>query len=94
MLDSEFKKKITELIDDYMKLKIPFDQLIAREKRVSKNRAEFVLGYEIGSLEGELANLFVMTFNRRMNSEEIKELREMTNKVLLLFKKQMEYDTI
>ena len=94
MLNSEFKKKIIVLIEDYMKLKIPFNQLIKREERVSKNRAEFVLGYEMGSLEGEFANLFVMTFNRRMNLEEIKELRQMTNKVLLLFKRQMEYDTL
>jgi len=91
MLDSEFKIKINVLIEDYMKLKIPFDKLIEMENRVSKNKADFVLGYEIGSLEGEFANLFIMTFDRRMNPEEISELREMTNKVFLLFKSQINF---
>ena len=96
MIDLEFKKKITALIEVYVKeaAKQPFDKIVENEKRVSKNKAEFVLGYEIGALEGEIANLFILTFNRRMNPEEIIELREMSNDAFLLLKKLTGFGTI
>ncbi len=79
--DNEFRIKLVNRIEKHLEYtsKSDIGIVLAGIPYQTENKAEFFLGYEVGYLRCDLLTLFILQYDRNMNSDESLELDELIN---------------